>query len=148
MILSRRCEYGLRAALFLASRSDAPVPVREVSTALGIPNAFLAKTVRDLVQAGIVASQSGARGGLTLARPAGSVVLKDVVVAIDGPDLFETCVLHLPGCGELAPCPLHGAWVVIRDRIEAMLAGETLEAAAEATRAHGFRIVLPAGADR
>lgn len=148
MILSRRCEYGLRAALFLASRPDAPVPVREVSEALGIPNAFLAKTVRDLVHAGIVASQSGARGGLTLARPAASVVLKDIVVAIDGPDVFEGCVLRLPGCGELAPCPLHESWLGIRARIEAMLAGETLEAAAEATRAYGFRIALPGGAAR
>lgn len=146
MILSRRCEYGLRAALYLASRAtDAPVPVREVSETLGIPHAFLAKTVRDLVSAGIFRTQSGAGGGLTLARPAERVTLEDVVLAIDGPERFEDCVLGLPGCGDLAPCPVHEAWVPMRERIVTMLRSATLDATAEATRACAFRLFAPGG---
>lgn len=141
MLLSQRCEYAIRAALYLASRRSAgPVPVREVSRSLEIPHAFLAKTVRDLGRAGIVAAQAGPGGGLTLARPAGEVTLKDVVLAVDGPQLFEGCVLRLSGCGELRPCPLHEAWVGTRERIDRMLTTATLAAVAEATREKGFRL--------
>ena len=61
-------------------------------------------------------------------------------MAIDGPQLFEACVLRLPGCGELQPCPLHEAWVDARERIDRMLSTATLGAAAEATRTRGFRL--------
>ncbi len=141
MLLSRRCEYAIRAVLYLTSQTPtAPLPVREVSRALDIPHAFLAKTVRDLVRAGIVSTQPGTGGGLSLARPADALTLKDVVLAVDGPELFESCVLRLPGCGELQPCPLHAAWVRTRERIDRMLSAATLDAVAEATRAHGFRL--------
>ncbi|MEP0546914.1 MAG: Rrf2 family transcriptional regulator [Rhodothermales bacterium] len=141
MLLSRRCEYAIRAVLYLASQtSAAPLPVREVSRTLEVPHAFLAKTVRDLVRADIVSTQPGTGGGLTLARPAAELTLKDVVLAVDGPELFEACVLRLPGCGELQPCPLHEAWVQTRERIDRMLSAATLDAVAEATRAHGFRL--------
>lgn len=141
MLLSRRCEYALRAALYLASQQpDTPVPVREVSRALEIPHAFLAKTVRDLAAAGIFQTQPGTGGGLTLARPAGEIDLKEIVVAIDGAALFEACVLRLPGCGEHRPCPLHDAWVPARTRIDRMLSTTTLGALAERVRAGGFRL--------
>lgn len=141
MLLSRRCEYAIRAVLYLTSQSSAaPLPVREVSRTLEIPHAYLAKTVRDLVRAGIVSAQPGTGGGLSLARPATALTLKDVVLAVDGSELFEACVLRLPGCGELQPCPLHETWVQTRERIDRMLSSATLYAVAEATRAHGFRL--------
>ena len=141
MLLSQRCEYAIRAALYLAARpTDAPVPVREVSRALEIPHAFLAKTMRDLVRAEIVSTQAGAGGGLALVRPAHALTLKDVVLAVDGPRLFEGCVLRLSGCGERRPCPLHEAWVETRGRIDRMLGSATLASVAEATQAHRFRL--------
>lgn len=146
MLLSRRCEYALRAVLYLASReSDAPIPVRAVSGTLGIPHAFLAKTVRELVRAQIVSTQRGTGGGLALARPLALLTLKDVVLAIDGPEIFQTCVLRLPGCGVMQACPLHDAWVPARNRIEAMLGSVTLASLADAMRDTSLRLsdVLP-----
>lgn len=141
MLLSRRCEYAIRAVLYLTSQSpDTPLPLHEVSRTLEIPHAFLAKTVRDLVRAEIVATQPGTGGGLSLAQPANALTLKDVVLAIDGPELFEACVLRLPGCGEFQPCPLHEAWVQARNRIDRMLSASTLDTVAAATSARGFRL--------
>lgn len=116
------------------------MPLREVSRAIDIPHAFLAKIIRDLVRAGLLEAQPGSGGGLSLARPPGRTTVKDVVLAIDGPELFEECVLRLPGCGEATPCPLHGVWVPIRERIAQKLCAATLDALAEATRAEGFRL--------
>lgn len=127
MLLSRRCEYALRAVLYLAWQPGGTLlTVRAVSRTLKIPHAFLAKAVRDLAAAGIVETQPGTGGGVRLARPASAIPLKEVVLAMDGPAVFEACVLGLPGCGELSPCPLHEAWVPSRDRIERMLSTTTL----------------------
>jgi hypothetical protein len=38
-------------------------------------------------------------------------LLYEIVVAIDGEDLFRECVLGLPGCGDATPCPLHDEWI-------------------------------------
>jgi len=141
MLLTRRCEYAIRAVLYLASRAaDAPIPVREVSSTLGVPHAFLAKTVRDLVRGNIVRTQPGTGGGLSLARPATNITLKDVVIAIDGAELFHTCVLRLPGCGVMQACPLHETWLPALARIERMLGTATLAAVAESMRTKGLRL--------
>lgn len=141
MLLSRRCEYALRAVLYLASQPEgAPQTLRTVSDTLGIPHAFLAKAVRDLAVAGIVETQPGTGGGVTLARPAHAIPLKEVVLVMDGPRLFEACVLRLPGCGDLTPCPLHEAWVQARARIDRMLSTTTLAEVAEGAHREGIRL--------
>ncbi len=146
-MLSRRCEYALRALLYLALRaSPTPLPAREVSTALGLPHAFLVKTMQILAGAGIVRAQPGTGGGLALARPAGAITLAEVVRAIDGPSLFEACILRLPGCGHLAPCPLHEAWVPLRDSVARMLEQATLGSLAEAAQARPLRLASPGAA--
>lgn len=141
MLLSRRCEYALRAMLYLAWQPEgASLTVRAVSSALEVPHAFLAKAMRDLAAAGLVGTQPGIGGGVTLARPAHDIPLKEVVLVMDGPEVFEACVLRLPGCGELAPCPLHEAWVQARARIDRMLSTTTLADVAEGAHREGIRL--------
>ncbi len=121
MFLSKACEYGLRASLYLAAAPPGQnVSIRTVSEVLGMPYPFLAKVVQTLAQQGLVASSRGAGGGIALARPAAQISLRDIVQAIDGGDVFTQCVLGLPGCGERQPCPLHDKWAPTRARITAM----------------------------
>ncbi len=126
-MLSSACEYGLRAALYLASLdAGGYVPIRRLSEDLGISFPFLTKIFQQLTQAGLLTSYRGPNGGVAFTRPPGQITLKEIVVAIDGPDLFEACVLGLPGCGEQKPCPLHAAWATERARLDALFAGTTL----------------------
>lgn len=141
MLLSKRCEYALRAALHLAAEeADSFVAIRDVSAALGISYPFLAKIAQDLTAAGLLTSQRGPSGGIALARPAGSITLEEIVLAIDGPAIFTECVLGLPGCGEQRPCPLHAQWAVARDRVHAMFASASLAGVAAQIQQHGFRL--------
>ena len=147
MLLSRACEYGLRAALYLAATADsAYVPIRTVSDALGIPYPFLAKIVQTLGQHGVLASSRGPNGGIALARPAAQIPLREIVVAIDGEGVFTECVLGLPGCGEQKPCPLHERWGPTRAQLDQMFDDVTLEDLAARIRSTEFRIatLLPA----
>ncbi len=141
MLLSSRCEYALRATLHLATLpAGSYAPVREISAALGIPQAFLSKIVQTLAQAGLVATLRGPGGGIALARRADAIPLGAVVEAIDGREIFDDCVMGLPGCGMQAPCPLHEAWVPVRERLRALFLGTTLAAAAADLDARGYRL--------
>lgn len=126
-MLSKSCEYGLRASLYLASlNQEGYVSINTVSEELDISFAFLTKIFQKLNDADLLASQRGPEGGVALTRPGDEISLYEIVTAIDGEDLFTECVLGLPGCGEATPCPLHEAWVQDRRRMETMFRNATL----------------------
>jgi Rrf2 family protein len=141
MLLSQRCAYALRTALYLAAAEPgAYVAVREISGTLGIPYHFLAKVVQALTGAGLFQSMRGPTGGVALARSSGRITLKEVVLAVDGPAVFHACVLGLPGCGDRKPCPLHEQWAPARAQVEALFAAATLADTAARIQAGDFRL--------
>ncbi|PQJ33687.1 transcriptional regulator [Salinibacter sp. 10B] len=126
-MLSKSCEYGLRASLYLASlEQEGYVSIGTISEELDISFPFLTKIFQKLNDAGLLDSRRGPNGGVALTLPAEEITLYEIVVAIDGDDLFEECVLGLPGCGEAEPCPLHEQWADERDRVENMFQNTTL----------------------
>lgn len=142
MILSKACEYALRATLHLVSlKSSGFVSIKAISDDLDISFPFLTKIFQKLTQAGILHSFRGPNGGIALARPASSVTLYEIVVAVDGEDMFRECVLGLPGCGERKPCPLHARWAPERERLKAMFRAETLADMADRLQGEDFRLV-------
>jgi len=127
MLLSKACEYGLRATLYLASAPRGTyVASRAISDDLGLPYPFFAKVTQTLTHAGVLSSQRGPTGGVALARAASEISLAEVVTAIDGTALFTECVLGLPGCGHEQPCPLHAQWASTRDRIHQLFQTATV----------------------
>lgn len=126
-LLSKTSEHGLRAMIYLAGlEPNASCSVRRIAADLGAPFYFLSKIMKKLGEAGLVRTARGVGGGIALARPASEISLFDIVVAIEGDDMFKTCVLGLPGCGEQAPCAMHGEWTTRRRQLELMLKGATL----------------------
>ena len=112
-VLSNGCVYGLRALLYLVSEKppEEYVNIREISEELDISFHFLTKTFQALTQKGILRSYRGPRGGVALARPPEEVFLADIVLALEGEDFFDKCLLGLAGCGQAAPCPVHDFWI-------------------------------------
>jgi Rrf2 family protein len=126
-MLSKSCEYGLRASLYLASLDhDGYVSIGTISEDLDISFPFLTKIFQKLNDAGLLESQRGPKGGVALTKPADTVSLYEIVVAIDGDDLFSECVLGLPNCGNAEPCPLHDEWAEKRSDVETMFRNATL----------------------
>jgi Rrf2 family protein len=142
MLLSKSCEYGLRAMLYLSARAESetedaredgpsgPVhayrSLQTVSDELGIGLSYLTKVCQQLNEAGLLTSKRGRGGGIALTRSPDAISLYEIVVAIDGDDLFEECVLGLPGCGEAEPCPLHDHWTEERERMRTTFQNTTL----------------------
>ena len=87
--VSAKSDYGMRALLELVAAHQADprrlVKGDAIARSQGIPVKFLEGILRQLRQAGIVASQRGAEGGYRLDRDPASVSIADVVRALDGP---------------------------------------------------------------
>ncbi len=135
MLLSKSCEYGIRATIYLTllQEGEEYVSIRKVSEDLDISFHFLTKIFQKLTQAGLLLSLKGPNGGVKLTRGPEGVSMTDLVVAIDGAELFTSCMLGLPGCGEAQPCPMHGAWAAQRASLKSLFDATNLaELAADA----------------
>lgn len=88
MHVSAKVDYGMRALLVIAREAGAPnalIKGDRLAAEQAIPARFLEGILRQLRQAGIIASQRGAEGGYRLARPAWEITVADVFRALDGP---------------------------------------------------------------
>ncbi len=140
-MISKSCEYGLRAALYVASRkTEDYVSIREISDTLDISFHFLTKILQRLTEQGILQSYRGPHGGVSLARSPTDVTMLDIITAIEGPEMFTSCILGLSGCGEAKPCPLHKQWARERVRMEKMFRSTNLAAMSTSIRTHALRL--------
>lgn len=143
MLLSKSCVYGLRASLYLAStQGDKFISIKKLSKKLDISFHFLTKILQQLTAVDLLESLKGPNGGVRLSKPGDKITLLDIVVAIDGDDLFEECVLGLPGCGRAKPCPLHTLWATTRGDIQTMLATNSLADMAKKGKEGNLRITV------
>jgi Rrf2 family iron-sulfur cluster assembly transcriptional regulator len=133
VFFSKACELGLQAVLYLSAKEKRIFNAEEVSKELKVPKEFVSKVMQTLTRSGIVGSKKGKRGGFYLARDPRQIKLIDIVEAIDGLDLFKTCVLGFQGCSVSEPCPVHDKWGKLRDEAFKMLSEETLENLKEKT---------------
>lgn len=84
MRLSKRCEYGIKAAVQLAQRHGAGyTQSREIATAETLPAKFLESILLALRSASILESKVGAGGGYRLARAPQSILVTDLIAALD-----------------------------------------------------------------
>jgi Rrf2 family protein len=127
MLLSRACEYAIRAVLYLAKQQDAGyVSVKEIAEHTNVSFHFLGKILQSLTQKGLLVSYKGPKGGIQLASSPDDITVFQVVEAIDGLSVLNQCVLGLPNCGEGKPCALHDQWGPIRAEINDMFQGKSI----------------------
>lgn len=125
--LTRDCEYALMAVFHLASQPEGKVSlVREIAEAQNMPRTYLSKITQHLTRAGLIRSRRGANGGLVLGRPPGSITVKDVIEAIEGPIRLNVCLTGRGECPRDAECPAHPVWVEAQKGLIDVLKGKTM----------------------
>lgn len=105
-MISQTVEYALRAAVYLADQSPDARTTGQIATVTRVPAAYLSKVLQELVRAGIVHSQRGAGGGMSLARDPNQLTILEVVNAVEPIQRINTCPLDLASHG-VKLCPLH-----------------------------------------
>ncbi len=126
MRISAKADYAVRAAAELAAAAPGLLKGDQIAASQSIPIKFLENILSELRHAGIVASQRGAEGGYSLARPADEITLADVIRAVDGP--LANVRGGRPETAEYvgAAAALRVVWIALRTNIRAVLESVTL----------------------
>lgn len=130
-MFSKPCKYGIRATLLLGRESsdDAKMGVQQIADQLDLPKHYLAKILQQLSKHGIISSVKGPNGGFYLSKSNLEKPLIDIIKCIDGPESLSACILGLPTCSDVNPCPLHNQILFWRQNILTTLGTKSVEKA-------------------
>ena len=127
MKLGRESEYAVEGLLALAKKPlGTTMLLRDIAVSGKIPESFLSKIFQKLTRAGVLQSSRGAVRGYALARRAKEIKVKDIFLAIEGPELFDRCIFWSDRCADSDPCPMHFRWKRIRQQVQEMMEQTTL----------------------
>ena len=132
-MFTQTVEYALRAVVHLAYQAPNSCTTDEIAVATKVKRAYLSKVLQNLCHKGIVHSQRGVGGGMTLAKSPEELTILDVVNAVDPIRRIQTCPLGLASHG-IRLCPLHKRMDNALAMVEQAFRGTTLaEVLAEPT---------------
>ncbi|MFC4275718.1 RrF2 family transcriptional regulator [Achromobacter aloeverae] len=124
MRLTDYTDYSLRALIYVASHPDESVTIQHIADAYGIPRNHLIKIVQKLGQAGFLRTTRGRAGGLRLGRPAGEILIGDVVRTTESDFAMVECFHDDNRCVITRACVLKGllqralqAWFAVLDGV-------------------------------
>lgn len=127
-LFTKSSEHAIKAMLYLTSRSaESPILAREIAQTLNIPFHYLSKVLHQLTKDRLLTSHRGTMGGFSLARPADTINLQDIVTSIDGRQTFDGCLLGEDACGPDQPCPIHHRWTEARNTVLTFLSESTID---------------------
>jgi Rrf2 family transcriptional regulator, iron-sulfur cluster assembly transcription factor len=136
MIFTNTTEYAIRGLSELGCRpQDRCVMLDDLLTDTDLPRDFMAKIFQRLVHAGILNSVKGRNGGFSLARPPHEITLRQIVEVLEGPQVFDNCVVGMSACNDQTPCPQHDLYKPIRQRLKDYLSTTTVADLASSLRA-------------
>jgi Rrf2 family protein len=125
-----------------AHDGDGPVSLSAIAEAEGLPLAYLEHLVQRLRRADLVESRRGAHGGYTLARPAATIPMAEVVEALEGEIAPIECITEGTD-GRLVcsrevqldrVCPTKVLWTRVQGSIVRTLQDITLDELVEPVR--------------
>ncbi|OJX70519.1 Rrf2 family transcriptional regulator [Magnetospirillum sp. 64-120] len=131
-MLSSKAKYGLKAMVYLARHgADGSVLIADIAEAESIPKKFLDAILLELKNRGLLSSKKGKGGGYTLAKPANSIMVGDIVRVLDGPLAPVQCVSRTAyrrcdDCRDETACAVRAVMGEVRDAIAAILDNTTL----------------------
>jgi Rrf2 family protein len=117
-MFSNSTKYAIRSIVYMLNAgANQKHTVVDMANDLEIPQPFLSKIMQQLSRSGIISSSKGRGGGFYLSEDNMERPLIDVIIAIEGHNIFKKCVLGLTTCSDENPCLLHNQFGAFRDSI-------------------------------
>lgn len=111
--LRQHTDYAFRLLVALAQTPGKAIATRALASEGSVPYHFASKILQKLHEEGLVESVMGPFGGFRLARPAEKVTLLEIIEAVQGPVVVNTCLLGQDTCQRRNICP-------VRDKLESL----------------------------
>ncbi len=118
--MTRKADYAVRLMIEVSTHPDSPIGTAKVAQRQQIPYQFLRKVVQTLVSKGLIVSERGVHGGLSLARPPETITMLEVVSAF-GPPGLNRCTVEPPRCERRDFCPAFPVWLLAQKEVDEVL---------------------------
>jgi len=116
--INRQTDYAARILLALSRREQGQrIPTAEVQQEMLIPPAMARRIIAELAHAGFLLTYPGREGGLSLARPAGEINLRQVVEQFEGRLFLSDCLLSRGECPFDDKCPIRCRWASLQNML-------------------------------
>ena len=126
--ITNQADYALRAMLYLARLGyGKKAPSNVIAEEMNMSRIFLSRINTQLVNARLITTWRGARGGIALTRPASEISVYDVLTAVDGPIRLVGCIEDPDTCCFSETCPLHKFWINTEEVLTNQLKGTSLQ---------------------
>lgn len=146
ILVNRRTDYAIRIILFLAKqRTGVCVSTAKIRREMLIPFALAQRIVADLARGGFIQTFPGRKGGLTLARSAALINLRQIMEHFEERFVSFDCLVSGRQCPFDEQCPIRCRWRRLQGMILQELELTTFEELASETVAPAdlFRVENP-----
>ncbi|TAN12380.1 MAG: Rrf2 family transcriptional regulator [Chitinophagaceae bacterium] len=128
-MFSKTCEYGLRACVFIAIKSEKgrKLGIQEIAKEIESPMYFTGKILQNLVKAKIISSAKGPNGGFFIPPDARDITLIKILEVLGCDSFFHQCALGLKDCSDNHPCPMHHEFKPFREGLLELLTNTTIQ---------------------
>ncbi|MGZ8190949.1 MAG: SUF system Fe-S cluster assembly regulator [Methylococcaceae bacterium] len=124
--LSKLTDYATVILSFMAKENMRVCAAMEIATATGIALPTVSKILKLLLNAKVLTSTRGAKGGYALIDVPEKITIATVISALEGPIALTECSISRQGCEQASGCGIHSNWNLINRTIHNALESVTL----------------------
>jgi FeS assembly SUF system regulator len=124
--LSKLTDYATVILSFMAKDKIQVHAAMEIATVTGIALPTVSKILKLLVNADVLLSTRGAKGGYVLSKLPEQINVAMVINALEGPIALTECSISHQGCEQASGCDILGSWGLINQTIHNALESVTL----------------------
>ena len=124
--VSKLTDYATAVMTCLASAGDGVTSAQALAERARLELPTVSKLLKQLAQAGLVASTRGINGGYRLARAPERITIADIVTAMEGPIGMTECSVAEGQCDRESQCSVRGSWQRINSVLDHTLRGVSL----------------------
>ncbi len=127
MQVSRTLDYAVRSLIYMGNHEIPRVGMREISEAQHIPQNYLAKIMRRLVERGLIRSMVGPEGGYFLRKDPKDINLRHIYEAVEGEIRVIDCMDQDEVCALYENCTQLPVWDKLKVSMIKLLENTSLE---------------------
>jgi len=116
--LTRVTDYGILLMTSMVTTQASCRTTSELSALTHVPAPTVSKILQSLLNAGLLESVRGAKGGYRLARDAEAISLQDIIQSLEGRIALTTCNLDDDDCDQKDVCSTTHNWKRINGAIQ------------------------------
>ena len=124
--LSKLTDYATVILSFIAKDDTHVHAAMEIAAVTGIALPTVSKVLKLLVNADVLISTRGAKGGYALARIPEAISVAAVISALEGPIALTECSISHQSCEQASGCGIRDNWGLINQTIHNALESVTL----------------------